>query len=453
MRALQLGFAVLSVAACTVTEQLPTTTEVASRADSVVRDLVARDLFQGAAVIAHGDRVVYSAGYGWANRELQLPFTPDTPMDGASIAKTFTAAGLLLLSDEKRLDLNDPVAAHLSAFPYPNHRVIDLLTHAAGLPDYEWFDTLVVAGEPRTNDTHLGAMAQRRPALPFAPGAAFAYDNVAYDMAAMVIERVAGTSYAEFISTRFARPLRLNTFVRPARFADWVGARTRGYRRVPGGWELNDAYDLEGFYGADNIYVSAVDLQRWAAGYRGLMGEGPMRRALTPGRLVDGSDTGISVGSWYVSADGAQRYYTGHHNGFYCIAYADDARNLSVAWVANDTPPVWLLSALPRALIALAEGRDSEPLTPPPAADTLVNPTGRYDVPAVGEVVVERVGERLAVRVGGVQYQAFEVQPGVHYLPGVDVALQFAVAANGRVVMSWNSVYRRVPSVERRPAP
>jgi CubicO group peptidase (beta-lactamase class C family) len=251
------------------------------------------------------------AGYGWANRELQLPFTPDTPMDGASIAKTFTAAGLLLLSDEKRLDLNDPVAAHLSAFPYPNHRVIDLLTHAAGLPDYEWFDTLVVAGEPRTNDTHLGAMAQRRPALPFAPGAAFAYDNVAYDMAAMVIERVAGTSYAEFISTRFARPLRLVTSCAPP--ASPTGARVPGAIGGAGRMGAERRVRPKDFTARITSGVSAVDstLGSWLSG---LMGRGRCA-ALTPGRLADGSDTGslsaaVRLGRWCAAL------LHWHHNGF-----------------------------------------------------------------------------------------------------------------------------------------
>lgn len=453
MRIILLGFVAVAIATRSAMAQPPAPSEMARRADSLVRNLVARDLFQGAAVIAHGDRIVFSAGHGWANHELRVPFTPDTPMDAASIAKTFTAAGVLLLASEGRLDLGDRVAHHLPAFPYPDHRVVDLLTHAAGLPDYGWFDSLVVAGAPRTNDTHLRVLAQRRPALPFAPGTAFEYDNVAYDVAASVIEQVTGMSYAAFIDARFTRALGLDAFVRPARFSDWAGVRTRGYRRAGGGWEPHDAYDLEGFYGADNIYLSAVDLQRWAAGYRAVMGATLLRESLVPGRLTDNRATGLTIGSWYAAPDGTRRYYTGHHNGFHSIAYADDARDLSVAWAANDTPPLWLQMALPRALIAIAEGRAPEPLVPPPPADTTVDPIGTYDVPVVGEVVVERPGGRLAVRVAAVQYHAFQVEPGAYYVPGMDVALQFEVAPDGRTIMSWDSVFRRARVVARQPLP
>ena len=412
-----------------------------------MRDLVQRHRFQGAVVMGRGGQVEYAAGFGFADIESQRPFTPDTPTDGASMAKTFTAAALLMLVDEGRIDLEAPVRDILPAYPHARTRVRHLLAHSAGLFDYDWLDPRVTPGEPRTNASHLALLARDAPEPNFEPGSAFTYDNVAYDVAAMVIERSTGSSYAEVIADRFSRPLGLAAYVRPARFSDWPGPRTRGYRRTAGGWKDHDAFDLEGFHGGANIYLSARDLYRWVAGYTGVVGPAVSRTALAPARLDGGRSTGITLGSWYVSPDGQRRYYTGSHNGFFSFGYADEGRNIAIAWVANDAPPSWLQPALSRALVAIAEGRAPEPLAAPPAADPAVDPTGTYRVSEVGEVTVRREGPQLRVGLRGVEYQGFPVARGVHYVPGLDANLRFAATPQGPVMLSWESVFVAAASV------
>ena len=427
-------------------------TRIAERADAMMHELAQRNLFQGAVVIGRGNRIKYAAGFGFADRERQVPFTPDTPNDGGSIAKTFTAAALLMLASEGRIDLETRVHEIVATYPHPTTRVRHLLAHSAGLPDYDWLDKRVPAGEPRTNASHLALVTRAAPSPAFVPGSAFAYENVAYDVAAMVIERITGMTYADFIAMRFARPLGLNAFVRPARFADWSGTRTRGYRRTATGWRDHDAHDLEGFHGGGNIYLSARDLSRWVAGYRGVVGAAASRAALLLTQLDDGRTTGLTMGSWYVAANGERRYYTGHHNGFHNFGYADDARGLTVAWVANDAPPAWLQAALGRALIAIAEGREPEPLQAPPVAALPADPAGTYRISDVGELVVMPAagdGSRLRVRLRGVEYEAFGVGRGAHYVPGLDAYLRFMSAPDGRVLLAWDSVYVVAPSVAR----
>jgi CubicO group peptidase (beta-lactamase class C family) len=442
--------AALALAACAAPAPLPLPdTGLATRADTLMRELVARQRFQGAVVIGRGERIDYAAGFGFADIERRVPFTPDTPTDGASIAKTFTAAALLMLAQERRVDLEAPVASRVPGYPHAATRVRHLLAHSAGLNDYDWLDPpRSPAGEPRTNASHMALVARDLPQPNFPPGSAFTYDNVAYDMAAMVAERASGQDYASLMAQRFFQPLGLDaTFVRPARFADWQGVRTRGYRRTAEGWKDHDAYDLEGFHGAANIYPSARDLQRWMAGYRRVVGDSVYRAAMAPARLDDGRATGISLGSWFVSADGTRRYYTGHHNGFFNLGYADDARDLFIAWVANDAPPSWLQAGLTRALVAVAEGREPERLVAPPLADPDVDPAGTYRVPEVGDVAVQRDGKLLRVLWRGVAYQGFPVARGVHYVPGIDAYVRFAAAPGGGVTMAWDSVYVVAPAV------
>lgn len=422
---------------------------IAGPADALMRELAGRQRFQGAVVIGQGGRITYSAGFGLADITRQRPFTPDTPTDGASIAKTFTAAALLMLVEEGRLGLETPVHELLSAYPHRRTRVRHLLAHSAGLPDYEWLDSRVTPDQPRTNAGHLALVARDAAAPGFEPGTAYAYDNLAYDVAALLIERCTGLPYAEVVAQRFFRPLGLSAFVRPARFADWTGERTRGYRRTTEGWKDHDALDFEGFHGGANIYLSARDLCLWAAGHRRILGPAAMARGLTPAWLDDGRRTGISLGSWYVSASGRQRYYTGSHNGFFCFSHADDARGLAIAWVANDAPPAWLQPALSRALVAVAEGRTPERLEAPPPADPAVDPTGTYHVQDVGSVEVRRIGRQLWLRLKAVDYQGFAVARGVHYVPGHDAYVRFAASAQGPVTMGWSSVWVNAPAVPR----
>lgn len=443
------AFASLALPACATP---PSPDSIARHADALLNDLAARNLFQGAVVIGHGEHIDYQSGFGFADVARRIAFTPDTPSDGASITKTFTAAALLMLANGSapRLDLEAPVRSLLPAYPHAATRLRHLLAHSAGLRDYGWFDMRVPPGEPRSNAMHLALLARDAPQPDFAPGSAYAYDNVAYDVAAMVLERIAGAPYADLVAELFARPLGLrNLFVRPARFRDWRGTRTRGYRRGPDGWKDHDAHDLEGFHGGGNIYVSARDLVRWMAGYHRVVGDAAYRAAIAPARLDDGRRTGLTLGSWYVSADRTQRYYTGHHNGFHNFGYADDARGTVIGWVANDAPPAWLQPALSRSLIAVAEGRTPEQLHAPPAADAAIDPSGRYRVPDVGDVQVRSEQRRLHVRLGGVEYQGFPFARGVHYVPGLDAYLRFAATPAGGVEMAWDSVFVVAPAVAR----
>lgn len=438
----------LAMAATAMSAEQSPPSRVATRADSLFRDLIQRERFQGSVVIAHGSQVLFEAGFGFADRERQVPFTPDTPTDAASIAKTFTAAGVLLLASEGKLDLEAPVRAVLPEFPHAETRVRHLLSLSAGLPDYEWFDARAPQGQPRSNAGHLALIADAGIAPRFAPGTRFAYDNAAYDVAAMVIERASSTTYAKFVAERFLDPLGIEAFIRPARFADWSGVRTRGYRRTADSLADHDAYDLEGSHGAANLYASARSLQRWAAGFRQPMGPECHAAAVSRARLDDGRTTGISMGSWYVDAARSRRYYTGSHNGFYSVAYADDASGLSLAWVANDAPPAWLHSGLTRALIEIAEGREPAALVPP-APQEVADPSGVYEVPSVGAVRVRRVAKATQVECAGVTYDAFRIERGVHYVPGLDAYLRFAGDPKRGITLSWDSVFSHAPVIRR----
>ena len=129
------------------------------------RRLHARGAFSGAVVVSEKGRVVYQGAFGLADRERGVPFTLATPVDGGSLAKTFTAAAVLALVAEGRLSLDDPARRHLPELPY-DLTVRQLVTHSSGLPDYDWFEPFFGADEIRTAARRLEILREKRPPCP-----------------------------------------------------------------------------------------------------------------------------------------------------------------------------------------------------------------------------------------------------------------------------------------------
>ena len=225
--------AALLLAGCAAApDRGPDVATLAERVNAVIAPLVDAHEFSGAVVLAQRGRVVYARGFGMANRAAGVAFTPDTPSDGASLAKTFTAAGLWTLVHEGRLDIDAPVRRHLPDYPHAATTVRQLLAHTHALPaNYEVFDAHFAPDAVRTTDAMLATVARIAPRPAFAPGSRFEYSSLGYDAAARVIERVSGRRYEDFLAERFWHPLGMrSSFARPGRFADWPGVRTLGYR-------------------------------------------------------------------------------------------------------------------------------------------------------------------------------------------------------------------------------
>lgn len=412
----------------------------AERADAVLGPLAESHVFAGAVVLLRGGNEVYARGFGLANREAALPFSPDTPSDGGSMAKTFTATGLQWLAQEGRLALGMPVARLLPAYPHPKTTIRHLLSHSNGLPaDYGFFDPHFGPNEVRTTDAMLAVAARVAPEPAFPPGSRFEYSNLGYDAAARVIEAVTGQDYATFVRERFFLPLGMSaSFARPARLADWSGVRTRGYRFRADRWQDHDAFDNEAFLGASNLYFSARDLARW--GQAMAAGQAvPARVAAAAAEpvLIAGKPSPINGLSWYVSADGERAHYTGTVQGFHAFLHWDRRRREVAAFVSNSALPTWTAISLQRALVAALRG-DPESPPPPPDFDRVEGDdegslAGVYVVPGAGEVRLWPEAGRLRLRVGGgLDFEVFRTGRNTRYVPGTDWSLAFSGGASGR---------------------
>ena len=409
---------------------------LSARVDRLVQEAAAKADFNGAVVLMRDGQVVYERAVGLAQRRPDRPLTVDTPSDGASLAKTLTAAALWELVAEGRLAYDDRVVRHLPEYPYARHTVRDLVTHRSGLPDYDFFDPDFKPGQVRDTVDLLRVLAQRKPAPVFADGVQLEYANLGFDTAALVVERVTGQRIATWWRERYFGRLGIDgMFARPARFADWPGQRTPGYRRKGAAWLPNDAFDGEAFIGASNVHASARDWARWGDAFaRGrVMAPDRLQVGLDAPMLDSGMDNRLNLLSWYCDS-GAQRcHYTGAYNGFYSQVYWDRSRREVVAYVSNSTLAPWRCAALTRDLVDALAGRAAAPERVSTwvrvGKKELPRWTGSYRAAALPPVVISAQAGRAFVRVGsGELASLFPVGGGVYYAPTLDLWLAFSGA-------------------------
>lgn len=434
----------LGVGGCADNSEIAT---LRGRADTVLERMYEAGDFSGAVIIARDGVIVYEGAFGAADRT--RPFTLDTAADGASLAKTVTAALIWRLIAEGRIALDDPVQAHVAEFPYADVTIEHLLSHTSGAPDYDPFQPLPEA-DAATGNVALQAFMRRISPRPLRrPGATFSYCNACYDTLALLIERVSGSSYEEQIGRLLGGVGAGDAFVRPARFADWPQPRTLGFRSSLPGADVFDVFDNEGIYGGSNIYFTARDLHAWASAwvYGRVHPDAVLNNALAPARVGD-DVSALNLSSWYCSPGRERCYYTGHHQAFFNLVYWDSLQRNSVVFVSNNTmaPPLqpWLM----RSLVAIAEGREAEPQPHVPPEEDAVDAealAGRYRLPGIGDVEISVDAAGPTVEVGqGPRYQLYQVGYGVLYAPGADAYLSFLLAENDVAPsLVWTSVFTR----------
>lgn len=257
----------------------------------------------GAAIaVWRGGRTLLAKGYGMANLAYDIPFTVTTPTNIGSTSKQFTAFAVMLLVDDGKLSLDDDVRKHIPELPDLGKTVTvrNLLTHTTGYR--EIYNALAIGarrfeeGDYVSRDEMI-ALVQRQPSLQNAPGAEFNYNNTAFALAAMVVERVAKQPFAEFMATRVFGPIGMtHSTVRADRHATVRGATT-GYSRAPNGvWR--DLGDLASSMGAGGIYSTLGDLQRWVENYANprVGTKAGIDQMMTPYTLTNGKSTGYGMG-------------------------------------------------------------------------------------------------------------------------------------------------------------
>lgn len=287
----------------------------------------------GIAVVRNG-KIILEKGYGVANVEHNVAVTPKTVFQSGSVGKTFTAALIMLLAEDGKLTLDDPVSKHLANTPkaWEGITIRHLLTHTSGLGDpYEKLDF-----RKDYTDEDLIALEAALPTL-FAPGEKWQYSNMGYHLLGFIANKAGGKFYGDQLRERIFAPLGMQT--RVISEADIIPHRAAGYEVARGvlknqSWvspRLNTTAD-------GSLYLTARDLALWDIALYGnkVLSDGIRTASWTPAKLNNGKPTSYGYG-WQVDTRNGHRtmYHGGSWQGFkaFLARYPDD--KLSVAVLAN----------------------------------------------------------------------------------------------------------------------
>jgi D-alanyl-D-alanine carboxypeptidase len=250
--------------------------------------------------VVRGGKVVKAQGYGVADLEQQIPVTPQTVFKIGSVSKQFLATGIMLLAQDGRLTVDDPVAKYFPGAP-ESWRGITLrhfLTHTSGvLREGPAFDALKV--QP---DSIVIRSAFARP-LEFPTGSKYQYCNVCYFTLADVIARVSGKPWDVFLAERVFGPMGMSS-TRTTTLSELVPHRARGYTWRDSGYV--NAPELLALRPSGAFLSTVVDLAKWdAALYEDRVLTKASREAMwTPVRLTGGGSYGYGFGWTLDSLDG-----------------------------------------------------------------------------------------------------------------------------------------------------
>src|SRR5215204_58053 len=250
---------------------------------------------------------LFEKAFGLAEMEHNIPNTPQTIFESGSVAKQFTAASLVLLQQDGKLSIDDPVRKYIAEFPdYGKPLTIrHILTHTAGLRD--WGSVMALTGAGRgdrvvTQDIALDVIIRQK-SLDFEPGAEYSYSNSGYQLAAVIVERASGQKFGDFVRDRIFKPLGMNNSSWRDDYRRLVSGRAQGYSKegpnAP--WLLN--MPIMNVVGNGGMLTTVGDWLKWNAALDAKTLGAPFVDALeTQGVLNDGRKIsyalGLDVGSY-----------------------------------------------------------------------------------------------------------------------------------------------------------
>ena len=292
--------------------------------DALMRDY-SGDVPGASVLVVRNGEIVFRKSYGMANLEEKTAAAPDTNYRLASVTKQFTAASILLLG----IPLDDPITKYLPSLPpYANAITVKhLLTHTSGLLDYE---DLIPAGTTRqVKDADVLELLSKEKTTYFPPGTQYRYSNTGFAFLALIVERVSGQRFADFLRTHIFEPAGMKNSVAFEEGISTVSHRAYGYSPP---WHRSDQSLTSAVLGDGGIYTSIDDLVHWIA----WLDAGRFDQALVPQTKTD--DPGVQYGfGWRISEHGGRRYvwHSGETIGFRNAIVRFPAEHLAVVVLTN----------------------------------------------------------------------------------------------------------------------
>jgi CubicO group peptidase (beta-lactamase class C family) len=408
--------------------------ELRTRVDAIVASALAARDFQGVVAVQRHDEDPLILPYGRASVELEVPHEEDGVFAIGSVSKQFTAAAVLLLEEDGRLETSDAVARHLPGFPHGERITIEqLLTHTAGIADIFSLSSFGRCGGRYGRLDEVVADLGSAP-LTHEPGSRYVYSSGGYTLLAAIIERVSGQGYGDLLRERLFLPLGLAS-------TSHGTAGPAQARRVPGydPWGARDLAPAEPpsdsfTTGSGSLWSSASDLLTWTRALH-------TGRVLSPGSYEKMTrDHGYSYGHGVSVFRRFGRRVVGHDGRI--SGYSSD-----VAHYLDDRLTVVVLGNVQSVVrdeirVGVAAAALGEPYEPPqPRAVSEAAPTklgtlvGRYSFgPSLVVTVVEDRGRLLARANEGAYSELVPTGDGRWFSRTLYRTVAFSVEESGKAI-------------------
>jgi len=297
----------------------------------------------GVGVLVRKDgKTVFERGYGVRDLRTLAPIDAHTNFRLASFTKQFTAMAIMLLVEDGKLRYDESLAEIFPDFPEYGRSITvrQLLTHTGGLPDYED----LMEGGPWTEarqiqDDEVLALLKRQSKAKFAAGTSWAYSNSGYVVLGLIVAKVSGVPFDEFLVRRIFAPLHMDRTLVYRKGKNEVASRAFGHTKEAGTFVETDQSSTSATLGDGGIYSNLEDLARWdeALEKHTLLAESKMRPAWTPG--VDPGKPAAYGFGWFLDPyNGRERvWHEGSTRGFGTVIERFTAERLTIVVLCNRT--------------------------------------------------------------------------------------------------------------------
>jgi len=425
------------------------TTEQVASIDSYVTTEMGRERIPGAEVgIYRRGQILLAKGYGLADVELNVPVKPETLFQSGSVGKQFVSAAVMMLVEEGKVGLDDSTTKFFPNAPGSWKPILikNLLSHTSGLAEYESRERAGPKGPFYLRlDFTEDELLEKAEAMPieFQPGEKWAYRNTNYLLLGIMIHRVTGKFYADYLTERIFAPLGMKS-TRLISDADIIANRSSGYE-FHGDKLQNQSWVSPTFNStADGaLYFNVLDLAKWDEALYGtaLLKQSSLDRIWTVYPLNDGKPNRGHYGfGWTIETMNGHKVmgHGGAWQGFTCeiLRYVDDS--MTVVVLTNLDAG----HARPDQIAHVVAGLVNPALTPPPpkehkevAVDAKVfdGYTGRYQLNADLILTISREDDHLFAQVPGQEkVQLFPEGVRDYFLKAIEAEITFLTDSTGR---------------------
>jgi CubicO group peptidase (beta-lactamase class C family) len=406
-----------------------------SRFDDHIQAFVRNGDFSGSVLIGKSGHVVFQKSYGMANYEWSIPNAEKTKFHIASVTKTFTAAAIVMLEQQGKLKLNDPLSKYIPGYLNGDRITIEqMLAHSSGLPDYYSLPEYSTKKYQRVTLADLIEWVKTKP-LDFLPGSKNSYSNTGYGFLAYIIEQVSGKPYDRFIGDEILRPAGMKD-TGTLRDEALISARADGYQPALGNPGLRNApfYEKTILTGSGSLYSTTDDLYAWY-------------RAIEAGRFFDIHKLSYPYG-WGARETKSKHKYieqSGRDPGFasHITVFPDDDLVVIVLGNLEDAA----VNVMADDLGALALGENPQPPATRPRTIVPIAHAqdygGRYEVNPTFLIDVRAEGSDLYLRGTGGDYLPLEpLAKDSYFYRQLYVKVGFQRDKAGKIeTLLWNGDY------------